>query len=145
MAGSGHRAAQDRRLEGVMPAEPSSAGEVAILLVDDRPENLTALAAVLEPLGCRLVTAGSGREALKLLLDGEFAVILLDVQMPDMDGFETASFIRDRRRTRAIPIIFLSAVSTSSEHVFRGYEAGAVDYIVKPFDPIAIRSKVRVF
>jgi CheY-like chemotaxis protein/serine phosphatase RsbU (regulator of sigma subunit)/anti-sigma regulatory factor (Ser/Thr protein kinase) len=128
-----------------MPAETSSTGEVAILLVDDRPENLTALAAVLEPLGCRLVTAGSGREALKLLLDGEFAVILLDVQMPDMDGFETASFIRDRRRTRAIPIIFLSAVSTSSEHVFRGYEAGAVDYIVKPFDPIAIRSKVRVF
>src|SRR5207253_2868237 len=96
VAGSGHRAPQGRRLEGVMPAETSSTGEVAILLVDDRPENLTALAAVLEPLGCRLVTAGSGREALKLLLDGEFAVILLDVQMPDMDGFETASFIRDR-------------------------------------------------
>jgi serine phosphatase RsbU (regulator of sigma subunit)/CheY-like chemotaxis protein/anti-sigma regulatory factor (Ser/Thr protein kinase) len=118
---------------------------VPVLIVDDRVENLRALEAVLEPLGCRLVPAGSGREALKLLLDGQFAVILLDVQMPDMDGFETANLIRDRRRTRQIPIIFLSAVSTSSEHVFRGYETGAVDYIVKPIDPVALRSKVRVF
>jgi CheY-like chemotaxis protein/anti-sigma regulatory factor (Ser/Thr protein kinase) len=116
-----------------------------ILVVDDRPENLTALEAVLEPLGCRIVTAGSGREALKLLLEEGFAVILLDVQMPEMDGFETASYIRDRQRTRTIPIIFLSAVSTSADHVFRGYEAGAVDYLVKPLDPVAIRSKVRVF
>ena len=100
---------------------------------------------MLEPLGCRVVTAGSGQEALKLLLDEQFALILLDVQMPDMDGFETASYIRDRQRTRTIPIIFLSAVSTSADHVFRGYEAGAVDYIVKPLDPVAIRSKVRVF
>jgi serine phosphatase RsbU (regulator of sigma subunit)/CheY-like chemotaxis protein/anti-sigma regulatory factor (Ser/Thr protein kinase) len=120
--------------------EPAS-----ILVVDDRPENLTALAAVLEPLGCPIVTATSGSEALKLMLERQFAVILLDVFMPDMDGFEVASYIRSRLRTRATPIIFLSAVSTSEEHVFRGYETGAVDYIVKPFHPVAIRSKVRVF
>ncbi len=122
-----------------------NSGKAGILIVDDRVENLRALEAVLEPLGCRIVTACSGRDALKLLLEEQFAVILLDVQMPEMDGFETASYIRDRHRTRAIPIIFLSAVSTSADHVFRGYEAGAVDYIVKPIDPVAIRSKVRVF
>jgi len=122
------------------PSEPAS-----ILVVDDRPENLTALAAVLEPLDCPVVTATSGPEALKLMLDRQFAVILLDVFMPDMDGFEVASYIRRRHRTSATPIIFLSAVSTSAEHVFRGYETGAVDYIIKPFDPVAIRSKVRVF
>jgi CheY-like chemotaxis protein/serine phosphatase RsbU (regulator of sigma subunit)/anti-sigma regulatory factor (Ser/Thr protein kinase) len=119
--------------------------KTGILVVDDRAENLQALEAVLEPLGCRVVTAASGKQALKLLLEEQFAVILLDVQMPEMDGFETASYIRDRHRTRSIPIIFLSAASTSAEHVFRGYEAGAVDYIVKPIEPVAIRSKVRVF
>jgi serine phosphatase RsbU (regulator of sigma subunit)/CheY-like chemotaxis protein/anti-sigma regulatory factor (Ser/Thr protein kinase) len=122
------------------PSEPAS-----ILVVDDRPENLTALTAVLEPLDCPVVTATSGSEALKLMLDRQFAVILLDVFMPDMDGFEVASYLRGRHRTRTTPIIFLSAVSTSAEHVFRGYETGAVDYIIKPFDPVAIRSKVRVF
>ena len=115
------------------PAEPAS-----ILVVDDRPENLTALEAVLEPLGCPIVTATSGSAALKLMLERQFAVILLDVFMPDMDGFEVASYIRSRHRTSATPIIFLSAVSTSAEHVFRGYETGAVDYIIKPFDPVAI-------
>jgi CheY-like chemotaxis protein/serine phosphatase RsbU (regulator of sigma subunit)/anti-sigma regulatory factor (Ser/Thr protein kinase) len=125
--------------------DESQARRASILVIDDRVENLRALKAVLEPLECNLVTATSGREALKCLLREQFAVILLDVQMPDMDGFETASLIRDRRRTRQIPIIFVSATSTSSEHVFRGYEAGAVDYIVKPIDPVAIRSKVRVF
>src|SRR5215469_12221026 len=103
-----------------MTANPSR-----ILVVDDRPENLRAIEAVLEPLDCEIVTAGSGAEALRLLLDQTFAVILLDVQMPDMDGLETASLIRDRKRTRQIPIIFVSAVSTSTEHVFRGYETGA--------------------
>jgi serine phosphatase RsbU (regulator of sigma subunit)/CheY-like chemotaxis protein/anti-sigma regulatory factor (Ser/Thr protein kinase) len=122
------------------PPEPAS-----ILIVDDRPENLTALEAVLEPLDCPIVTATSGSDALKLMLERQFAVILLDVFMPDMDGFEVASYIRSRHRTRTTPIIFLSAVSTSAEHVFRGYETGAVDYIIKPFDPVAIRSKVRVF
>jgi CheY-like chemotaxis protein/serine phosphatase RsbU (regulator of sigma subunit)/anti-sigma regulatory factor (Ser/Thr protein kinase) len=127
-------------LEKIAPPESTS-----ILVVDDRPQNLTALEAVLEPLRCRLVTARSGQEALRLLLAEQFAVILLDVQMPGMDGFETASYIRDHHRTRSIPIIFLSALSTGSEHAFRGYEAGAVDYIVKPIDPVVIRSKVRVF
>ncbi|HLX78353.1 MAG TPA: response regulator, partial [Acidimicrobiales bacterium] len=128
-----------------MSLKEPSAKATSILVVDDREENIIALEAVLEPLRCRLVTASSGREALRLLLEEQFAVILLDVQMPGMDGFETASYIRDHHRTRTIPIIFVSAVSTGTEHVFRGYEAGAVDYIVKPIDPVAIRSKVRVF
>jgi CheY-like chemotaxis protein len=103
-----------------MDATPTTVEETNILVVDDRRENLDALTALLEPLGCRIVTANSGREALRLLLSERYAVILLDVQMPEMDGFETASYIRDRHRTRTIPIIFLSAVSTNAEHVFRG-------------------------
>jgi serine phosphatase RsbU (regulator of sigma subunit)/CheY-like chemotaxis protein/anti-sigma regulatory factor (Ser/Thr protein kinase) len=128
-----------------MPRAPSPTGQASILVVDDRPENLTALEAVLEPLGCRIVTATSGQEALKLMLEQQFAVLLLDVHMPGMDGYEVAGYVRRRHRTSTVPIIFVSAVSTSPEHVFRGYETGAVDYIVKPFDPVAIRSKVRVF
>src|SRR5438270_5332317 len=114
-------------------------------LVDDRPENLVALEAVLAPLDCRLVTATSGAEALKRLLEDDFAVILLDVQMPDLDGFETAEYIKRRERTRAIPIIFVTAISKEEHHVFRGYEAGAVDYVFKPYDPVVLRSKVAVF
>jgi serine phosphatase RsbU (regulator of sigma subunit)/anti-sigma regulatory factor (Ser/Thr protein kinase) len=121
------------------------AAPVAVLIVDDRPENLRALEAALEPLGVPIVTAASGPEALRLLLSERFSVILLDVQMPEMDGFETAEFIRRRDKTRSIPIIFLTAISSSPEHVFRGYEAGAVDYIVKPIDPAILRSKVGVF
>jgi DNA-binding response OmpR family regulator/serine phosphatase RsbU (regulator of sigma subunit)/anti-sigma regulatory factor (Ser/Thr protein kinase) len=128
-----------------MPRPRAPAGQASILVVDDRPENLTALEAVLEPVGCRIVTATSGQEALKLMLEQQFAVLLLDVHMPGMDGYEVASYVRKRHRTSTVPIIFLSAVSTSAEHVFRGYETGAVDYMVKPFDPVAIRSKVRVF
>ena len=116
-----------------------------VLLVDDRRENLVALEAVLAPLGCRLVTATSGAEALKSLLDHEFAVILLDVQMPELDGFETADYIKRRERTRSIPIIFVTAISKEQHHVFRGYEAGAVDYVFKPYDPVVLRSKVAVF
>ena len=117
----------------------------SVLLVDDRPENLLALAAVLEPLHVRLRTAGSGEEALKALLEEDFAVVLLDVQMPGMDGFETAKFIRGRERSRTTPIIFLTAVSTDIAQVARGYEAGAVDYVLKPFEPNMLRSKVSVF
>jgi PAS domain S-box-containing protein len=117
----------------------------AILLVDDRPENLVALEAVLAPLECRLVKATSGAEALKRLLDDDFAVILLDVQMPELDGFETAEYIKRRERTRTIPIIFVTAISKEEHHVFRGYEAGAVDYVFKPYDPVVLRSKVAVF
>jgi len=95
----------------------------AVLLVDDRPQNLLALAAILEPLGHELVSAGSGEEALRLLLHrDDFAVILLDVQMPRLDGFETAELIKQRERTRGIPIIFLTAISKDRQHVYRGYE-----------------------
>ena len=92
----------------------------AVLLVDDRQENLVALEAVLAPLNCRLVTATSGSEALKRLLDDDFAVILLDVQMPELDGFETAEYIKRRDRTKMIPIIFVTAISKEEHHVFRG-------------------------
>jgi len=118
---------------------------VSILLVDDRRENLVALEAVLEPLGHRLVSASSGIEALRELLREEFALILMYVQMPELDGFETAELIRRRERTRDVPIIFLTAISKERGHVFRGYDTGAVDYVFKPFDPAILRSKVRVF
>ncbi len=101
--------------------------DTAILLVDDREENLIALEAVLAPLGCRLVRARSGEEALKALLKDDFAVILLDVQMPEMNGFETAQMIKSRDRSRHVPIIFLTAISKEEEYVFRGYSVGPVD------------------
>ena len=119
--------------------------DTAVLLVDDRDENLLALEAVLEPTGCRLVKARSGDEALRCLLKDDFAVILLDVQMPGLDGFQTAELIRARERSRSVPIIFVTAISKESHHVFRGYEAGAVDYLFKPLDPVVLRSKVEVF
>ncbi len=127
---------------------PNPNGEVAparILLVDDRPENLLALEAILGTLGQELVRASSGEEALKALLADEYAVILLDVQMPGMDGFETATHIKRRERTRDIPIIFLTAINREPQHAFRGYSAGAVDYLAKPFDPWVLRAKVAVF
>lgn len=116
-----------------------------ILLVDDRPENLIALEATLEPLGHELVLARSGVEALKRLLFDDYALILLDVQMPGMDGFETATRIKERSKSRYIPIIFLTALSTHEQDIFQGYTAGAVDYIAKPFHPEILRSKVRIF
>jgi PAS domain S-box-containing protein len=129
----------------VTPALPAGPERPSVLLVDDRPENLLALTAVLEPLEVRLVTAGSGEEALRALLGEDFAVVLLDVQMPGMDGFETAGYIRGRERSARTPIIFLTAVSTDISQVLRGYEAGGVDYVLKPFDPVVLRSKVAVF
>lgn len=122
-----------------------SSVQAPILLVDDRPENLLALEAILEPLGRELVRADSGEEALKQLLRREFAVILLDVQMPGLDGFETATLIKQRERTRHVPIIFLTAISKDAEHVFRGYDTGAVDYLFKPFSGAILRSKVLTF
>jgi PAS domain S-box-containing protein len=118
---------------------------VEILIVDDRPENLLALEAILEPLGQVLVRAHSGDEALRLLLTHDFAMILLDVQMPGIDGFETARLIKSRERTKYIPIIFLTAISKDEEYVFEGYSVGAVDYMTKPFQPDILRSKVSVF
>jgi PAS domain S-box-containing protein len=116
-----------------------------ILLVDDRPENLLALEAILEPLGQNLLYAHSGEEALRQLLRNEAAVILLDVQMPELDGFETAALIKQRERTKAVPIIFVTAISKDEEQVFKGYSTGAVDYVFKPFNPAVLRSKVAVF
>ena len=116
-----------------------------ILLVDDRPENLLALESALEILGQTFVTATSGHEALRASLNQEFAVVLLDVRLPDMDGFETASLLRKRERSRHTPIIFLTAVDKDDEQVSRGYSLGAVDYIFKPLDPDILRAKVGVF
>jgi signal transduction histidine kinase len=116
-----------------------------VLMVDDRADNLLALRAVLEPLGLDLVEAASGEEALRHLLALEFALIILDVQMPGLDGFETARLIRGRERTRYVPIIFLTAISGEPEHYQRGYESGAVDYVYKPFEPEILRAKVSVF
>jgi signal transduction histidine kinase len=118
---------------------------VNILLVDDRPENLLALEAILEPLGQKLVRANSGPEALKRVLAGDFATILLDVQMPEMNGFEVAEIIKSRERSRTIPIIFLSAINKEEAYVFKGYSMGAVDYVFKPFNPDVLRMKVAVF
>ena len=119
--------------------------KVNILLVDDKLENLLALEAILEKLGENLVRATSGEEALRCLLNQDYAVILLDVQMPGMDGFETATLIRNRGRSRHTPIIFLTAFSSSDQMLFKGYALGAVDYLLKPLDPNILTSKVTVF
>ncbi len=118
---------------------------VKILLVDDQPDNLLSAGAVLETLGEQIVQAESGREALRCLLEDDFAVIVLDVMMPDMDGFETAALIRERERSRHTPIIFLTALGRGDEHMRRGYNLGAVDYLTKPFVPEILRTKVGVF
>jgi signal transduction histidine kinase len=122
-----------------------SNGSVNILIVDDRPENLLALEAILEPLDENLVRANSGAEALRELLLRDFAVILLDVQMPGMNGLETAQYIKARERSKSIPILFLTAINKEESYVFKAYEVGAVDYLFKPFDPEILRSKVAVF
>ena len=123
----------------------TAARRAKVLAVDDRPENLVALQAILEGLALEVVTVGGGEEALKQLLVDDFAVILLDVHMPGMDGFETATHVKRRERTRHVPILFLTAVDDEPHLAFRGYQAGAVDYISKPFDPWVLRSKINVF
>lgn len=127
-----------------VPAGPTEQ-RAKILLVDDREENLIALKATLQLLDDELVLARSGAEALRQLLRNDFAVILLDAQMPDMDGFETAAMIRQRERNRHTPIIFLTAYSRERASVAQGYSVGAADYITKPYDPEILRSKVKVF
>ncbi len=127
------------------PAPDAMRGaRVKILLVDDTPENLVSLEATLETLGEELVLARSGKEALRYLLEDNFAAILLDVKMPDMDGFETAELIRSRPRSRHTPILFLTGYK-NEEHLFRGYDLGAVDFLFKPIVPEVLRSKVAVF
>src|SRR5277367_4925675 len=129
--------------KGLANPEPTPQGEM-ILLVDDSAENLISLEAALEGLGQVVVTARSGKEALRQLLDYDFAAILLDVKMPEMDGFQTAELIRARKRSRHTPILFLTAYK-SDEHLFRGYDMGAVDFLFKPIVPEILRSKVSVF
>jgi len=124
---------------------PRAADEPAILVVDDRPANIVAFLAVLEPLGQPVVTATTGQEALRHLLQRDFALMLIDVQMPGMDGFELARSIKSHPRLAAIPIIFVTALSRDATHVFDGYAHGAVDYLLKPFEPAMLRAKVRVF
>jgi len=135
--------------EELAPArvEPGTSGlpPAKILLVDDQPKNLLALNAMLEPLGQEVVQASSGKEALRYLLRDEFALVLLDVQMPVLDGYEVAELIRARERSRAVPIIFLTAIHRDQRLVARAYTVGAVDYILKPIDPEILRSKVAVF
>jgi len=116
-----------------------------VLAVDDRKENLLALEAILQGLPIEVHTVTSGEDALKRLLIDDYAVILLDAQMPGMDGFETAEQIKNREKTRHIPILFLTAVDYDAHLAFRGYQAGAVDYLTKPFDPWILRSKIKVF
>ena len=127
--------------ESQSPPQPQ---RVKILLVDDQPANLVSLEAILEDLGQDLVKATSGTEALRQLLKDEFAVILMDVRMPGMDGLETAAVIRERERSRHTPILFVTA-HKDDEHLFRGYDAGAVDFLCKPINPLVLRSKVSVF
>ncbi|OLQ81359.1 diguanylate cyclase response regulator [Photobacterium proteolyticum] len=116
-----------------------------ILIVDDRPENLLALEGLLEPFNVELIKANSGEEALAHTLDHDFALILLDVQMPGMDGYEVAELMRGNKKNKHIPIIFVTAASKAPSHIFRGYESGAVDYLLKPLIPVMFQSKVGVF
>lgn len=117
-----------------------------ILLVDDREDNLLSIATILEPGGYQFVKASSGREALKILLsEYDFALILMDVKMPNLNGFETASLIYEREKLKHIPVIFITAHSHNEESIFKGYRAGAVDYIYKPINPELLRAKVSVF
>jgi PAS domain S-box-containing protein len=134
---------EDSAFAAMVPEE-QAAERPRVLVVDDDARNLLAIRTVLEEVG-DIVEAKSGEEALRHLLKGEFAVILLDVYMPGMDGYETAQIIRSREQTKRIPIVFLSAVNKETEHLIRGYSMGAVDYVFKPVDPIVLQSKVSVF
>src|ERR1700732_1248874 len=129
---------------GAQQEHSATPDKVKILLVDDNPDNLVSLEAALDTLGQELVSARSGTEALRYLLENDFAAILLDVKMPDMDGFETAELIRSRKRSQHTPILFLTAYR-NEEHLFRGYDLGAVDFLFKPIVPEILRSKVAVF
>jgi signal transduction histidine kinase/CheY-like chemotaxis protein len=123
----------------------TSESKANVLLVDDRPENLLAMQTILEDLGQNLICASSGHEALRYLLTEDVALILLDVQMPGLNGFDFAELVRERERTQHTPIIFVSATSRDEQYVFKGYSLGAVDYMTKPFEPEILKSKVRFF
>lgn len=136
---------EDEPGPGARNSRSRRGGKVNILLVDDRPDKLLAIDAVIAELKQNVVQARSGKEALRCLLQQDFAVILLDVNMPVMDGFETAALIRQRPRSEHTPIIFVSAVNDTDNHVSRGYSLGAVDYILTPVVPEILRAKVAVF
>jgi PAS domain S-box-containing protein len=140
-----YKAGRDREPSPNGSCKESDVDKVNILIVDDRPDKLLALEACLSSLNQRLVRAQSGNEALKCLLKEEFAVILLDVSMPGMDGFEAATLIRQRPRTEHVPIIFVTSMSQSEAQMFKGYSLGAVDYILSPIVPDVLRTKVSVF
>jgi PAS domain S-box-containing protein len=127
------------------PADLMDAPPARILMVDDHPPNLVALEAILESPGQELVSATSGEDALRKVLAEDYALILMDVQMPGMDGLQTAKLIKERPRNRHVPIIFLTAIHKDPAFIFRGYEEGAVDYLLKPFEPQILRAKVKVF
>src|SRR5215510_2482054 len=137
--------AEDSTIVSSSPETAPTAIPVQILGGDDHPENRTALRAILSSPGYRIVEAGSGAEALLRLLEQDFAVLLIDVVMPDMSGFELAAAIKEREKTAAIPIVFLTAQATDVDLVFKGYRVGAVDYLMKPLVPEMIRAKVAVF
>ena len=118
---------------------------VSLLLVDDRPENLTALRAILESPEYHLVTAQSGNEALLALENEDFALVMLDVAMPDMSGFDVANHMQNHERTRHVPILFLTGIATRLDQIYRAYAIGAVDYLIKPLDVGAVRAKAHVF
>lgn len=119
--------------------------DINILIVDDKQENLLVLESLLEEMNCNIIKATSGNESLSLMLDYEFALVLLDVQMPEMDGFEVAEFMKMNSKTRYVPIIFVTAISKEKKCIFKGYEIGAVDYLFKPIEPIILQSKVKIF
>src|SRR5690349_20847167 len=139
----GARPVEARRVSAASLEPPTQASSAAILIADDHLPNLLALEAVLEPLGYELVRATGGQEALALIVERDFAVALLDVRMPDMDGFEVARQARQRRRRT--PIIFVTATPDDARLRARGYISGAFDYLVKPFEPDVLRSKVLAF
>src|SRR5476651_750467 len=136
--------------DGSVPAAPAAAstfygGPINILIVDDEPKNLTVLETVLDDPGYRLVRATSADQALLALVVEEFALLILDIRMPGMTGFELAQMIKERKKTARVPIIFLTAYYNEDQHVLEGYGTGAVDYLHKPVNPAILRSKVAVF
>jgi len=133
-------------MKTVTPQKPVPKSDIKILVVDDREDNLFSIEAILEKDNYTIVKANSGRAALKILLnEHDFSLILMDVQMPDLNGFETATIIYERDKLKSIPIIFITAYSNDEDHVFRGYKMGGVDYIYKPINPELLRAKVAVF
>src|SRR5690242_5906199 len=143
----------DESAAGLTSVNPVASGQLqvlppikaSILIVDDKPNNLFALAQMLDGLDENIVQATSGADALRCLLRQDFAIVLVDIQMPDMDGYELATLIRERDRSRHMPIIFITAFGKEDQDISRGYALGAVDYVFKPIDPIVLRAKVSVF